>query len=164
MAGKTITLAGETITMAGENGLGDDSGSVNSGSDGLSDHVGAIGERWTMRDDRWGDNWADTMLDGNAGETSGSGKGDSQDGSEDGLQKKIVKRVRSLPIPNILSIDQHCREMTLSFGRELLELASSRSRVERTLGSLVFTTSLAARNWFYNHHDNIGNRASLMRV
>jgi len=167
MAGETVTMAGETVTMAGQNGLGDDRGTVNNGSDGLSvDHVGAIGERWGMRDDRWGNNRAGTMLDGNAGVTSGSGEGDSQNGSEDGLQKKIVKRVRSLRIPNILSIDQRCREMTLSFGRELVELASSHvaTRQTRTLGSLVFTTSSTARNWFYNHLDCIEHRASLVRV
>lgn len=71
--------------MSGQNGPGDNSGGVNSGSNGLGNHMGAIGERWSSRNDRRGDDRASTMLDGNTGETSGIGEGDSQDSSEDSL-------------------------------------------------------------------------------
>lgn len=81
-------------TVAGQDSLGDDGGRMDSGSNGLGNDMGAIGERRSRGNDRRGDR-AETMLEGNwdAGETTGSGKGDSQDGNEDSLWRRLVRWV-----------------------------------------------------------------------
>ncbi|KYN20917.1 hypothetical protein ALC57_06824, partial [Trachymyrmex cornetzi] len=80
-----LTVQTVTITVACQDGLGDNSGSVNSGSNGLGKENGAVGDRWSSSNDLRGDDRAETMADGYAGETTGVGDGDSQDGSEDSL-------------------------------------------------------------------------------
>lgn len=79
----------KTETMAGQNGPGDDSGNVDSGSNGLGNNMGTKGQRRAMADDRRGDDRANSVADSNAGETTGSGEGDSQDGSKDSLRRRL---------------------------------------------------------------------------
>jgi len=75
----------QRVTVACQDGFGDNSGSMNSGSNGLGKDNGAVGVRWGSSNDVRGDDRADTMADGYAGKTTGISDGDSQDGSEDSL-------------------------------------------------------------------------------
>lgn len=76
-------------TVAGQDGPGDDSGGMDSGSNGLGNDKGAVGESRSAADDLRGDNRAEAVANGDTGETTGSGEGDSQDGSEDSLWRKL---------------------------------------------------------------------------